>query len=788
MTTQTWIGGSNADWFSATDWSGDVIPSPSDTALIVLSGGQTNINLGVTPFVNNGIVDITGQGTLLLDGETVTNQGTVTISSGSTLEFGAGSSILDFNNAGLIEADAGTSLILGSSFDPTVSNTGSIVANGASISIAPSPTNLAAFANSITGADNNLSIPLVNGPVGEAASLNGSTLEIGTVFNYLGFRLPVNEGTVRFIGDGTLAFQSFFSGPIGQGLTLDGFALGDTIDLPGANNVTVTYIQSSPNTGTLDLIGGGGTVSSIVMTGSYATSDFPMKPDGMGGTEIAFALPSTHTWLSASGGNWFTGSNWSDGTSPQQFDTEVVAQPGSYVVEAKVGSFDNGGTIEVRNGATLSLAGTVRGPFLVSWNLALDNTGLIDVEAGSTLSLAPPSGQSFDLAAFGYTNVGTVVMDNSALRMLPIGVDVTSEANVGFSHFVNSISGTGDSLTVIAQQNNGLSGGYAANLLGETIYVGPTFSRVEFDSSAVDGVVDFRGSGTLALGVFDTLGNTGSFTATVEDFGDGDAIDLTKVDAPSFFVSYTPGTLALGDALGTFATINMVGNYQTSDFYIKPDGNGGTDILLCMATGTKLSTVEGWCKVEKLEPGNRMMTASGESRPVRWIGRRVVNLAKHPYPEKVCPVRVLKGTFGFNCPQTDVLLSPDHAVFTDGVLIPIRYLINGDSIRQEFDRSTITYYHVELDRHDVLIADGLQVESYLDTGGRNNFEDAEATIAMHPDFSFREWEASGCAPLMVTGPIVESVRHRLSERTIPCPSSIQRHSRARRGKRLLISA
>src|ERR1019366_10641252 len=60
-----------------------------------------------------------------------------------------------------------------------------------------------------------------------------------------------------------------------------------------------------------------------------------------------------------------------------------------------------------------------------------------------------------------------------------------------------------------------------------------------------------------------------------------------------------------------------------------------------------------------------------------------------------------------------------------GVLIPIRYLVNGRSIAQEA-RDEVTYWHVELARHDILLAEGLPAESYLDTGNRDAFADNAA--------------------------------------------------------------
>jgi hypothetical protein len=111
-------------------------------------------------------------------------------------------------------------------------------------------------------------------------------------------------------------------------------------------------------------------------------------------------------------------------------------------------------------------------------------------------------------------------------------------------------------------------------------------------------------------------------------------------------------------------------------------------------------------------------------------------------------------------PCSDLWLSPDHAVFVDDVLIPIQYLINGSNVAQE-PRDEVTYYHVELARHDVLLAEGLPCESYLDTGNRSNFANEGTSLALHPDFSSLTWEALGCAPLVVTGPTLEAVQHRL---------------------------
>ena len=74
----------------------------------------------------------------------------------------------------------------------------------------------------------------------------------------------------------------------------------------------------------------------------------------------------------------------------------------------------------------------------------------------------------------------------------------------------------------------------------------------------------------------------------------------------------------------------------------------------------------------------------------------------------------------------------------------------------------MTYYHVELPRHDVLLAEGLPTESYLDSGDRGNFANGGRPLALHPDFASRAWEADACAPLLVTGLQLDAARRWIS--------------------------
>ena len=181
----------------------------------------------------------------------------------------------------------------------------------------------------------------------------------------------------------------------------------------------------------------------------------------------------------------------------------------------------------------------------------------------------------------------------------------------------------------------------------------------------------------------------------------------------------------------------------------------------CFAAGTRLATPGGDVAVEHLKAGDIVLTADGSAEEIVWIGTRNVACHAHPKPAKILPVRVRANAFGPALPKRDLILSPDHAIFVDGVLIPVCELINGASVVQERVHA-IRYLHVELALHDVVIAEGLPVESFLDLGNHRQFGEGPGPMDLHPDFTALAWEAA-CAPLKLCGPEVDAVRGRLAQ-------------------------
>jgi hypothetical protein len=268
----------------------------------------------------------------------------------------------------------------------------------------------------------------------------------------------------------------------------------------------------------------------------------------------------------------------------------------------------------------------------------------------------------------------------------------------------------------------------------------------------------FAGDATLELGT------PTDFLTPIAAFGPGRTIELQATTVTG--LGYAGNTLMVQDGTSTVATLLVGVGYSLQDFGFASVA-GGTDItsdhFACYAAGTRILTARGDVAVEHLREGEPAVTKSGETAPIRWIGHRRIDCRRHPRPHDVWPVRVLADAFGSGLPRRDLWLSPDHAVFVDGVLIPIRYLLNGKTVAQE-QRNAITYWHVELPRHDLLLAEGLPAESFLDTGNRAAFSNGGASVQLHPEFALRVWETKACAPLVLGGPrLATAKRHFLTQ-------------------------
>ncbi len=160
--------------------------------------------------------------------------------------------------------------------------------------------------------------------------------------------------------------------------------------------------------------------------------------------------------------------------------------------------------------------------------------------------------------------------------------------------------------------------------------------------------------------------------------------------------------------------------------------------VACFAAGTRIRTATGDVAVEALAVGDRVVTRAGRDVAIAWLGHRRLRCAQHARPVDVWPVHLAEDAFGPGQPQRTLRLSPDHAVFVDGVLVPIRYLVNGATIVQQ-PCETVEYWHVELGAHDVILAEGLPVESHSGHRQPRRLRQCRRLVRMTPDFARGVW-------------------------------------------------
>lgn len=205
------------------------------------------------------------------------------------------------------------------------------------------------------------------------------------------------------------------------------------------------------------------------------------------------------------------------------------------------------------------------------------------------------------------------------------------------------------------------------------------------------------------------------------------------------------GTLDVDQTTGQMTwsfTLGDVQQYagQNYDVYFVgkyADQNSDSDLLklviTCFVDGTLIATPNGETAVESLSIGDLVQTTDGRQVPVKWVGRKRIH--NHILlSEKTAPVRIAAGALGNGMPHADLYLSADHGLIMDGMVVNAGALVNGTSIRfttlQEMPKE-FSYWHIETDGHDEILANGAPAETFVDYIGRRSFDNHDEYLALY---------------------------------------------------------
>jgi T5SS/PEP-CTERM-associated repeat protein len=575
-----------------------------------------------------------------------------------------------------------------------------------------------------------------------------SAVEIG-----LGFSAPasgavtVNSGLFSFAGGMSIGVNT--SGSNGT-LTVNGGLVINT------GTDTVQIGQNTGDSGTLVINGGTFSDASGFFgvgqpnaNGTLAvnTGGTLITSGSTGGLSIINTSGATQAAATVGGGTWDTVGNLfvgDTGNGSLVINNNGIVNVGTTAF-FNIGNQSGGkGTVTVSNGQLSS--GNVEVAF------AGGASGLLTVDAGGTVAAVASNGL---LIGSG----GTVVMAGG-----------TVAAN-GISTIVGLIEGFG-TLIAGANSNAGTIKASGGRLLVMGGIASTGADAIDLGSTLEVGGGDIGSSQSVSFvnGATNSALQLDSLSLTTQSFGLSDWQNGDELIIGNGSVVTGANWLNGASLMGTLEVDTNGGAYDFTNVSLaagtQPVFNTGSnfvELVSCFAMGTHIASEAGELLVQTLRVGDRVRLASGELERVTWVGCRTIDCRAHPDPQLVWPVRIRAHAFGPRCPTRDLWLSPDHALFIDGVLIPAKHLIDGAAIEQ-VAVPVVTYYHIELTHHDVLLAEGLPAESYLADADLGAFGRRGEPVALFPDMASRVWEAEGCAPLVVAGPALEAARRRIARR------------------------
>jgi hypothetical protein len=455
---------------------------------------------------------------------------------------------------------------------------------------------------------------------------------------------------------------------------------------------------------------------------------------GVNASDLSFAqfgvLSYASRWTNGAGtSNWNDAGNWSDGVVPGAAYTGAVTVTSVGAPNLRIGAGNPAFSV-----ASLTLTTTtssivtldVSGSLTVNGALA-SHGATVSIEAGGVLNVAGDFDQSGTLNNSGSLVVGGTYTEGDATLLGNGGTLAAGSVSIVSGGQFTFDGGTLDT------QNFALTGGTVTVQSG---VVNLALAPTDYGAVEIAGGATLDLSGDVGSGV--TLDFTGSggrlviedparFSAAIHGIEHASVIEIAGRTIASAAISGTELTITTSD--GGLYRFQVDAQAPQGNF--TPSQDGG--VVICFMAGTFIATPTGQREVQDLAKGDLVITHDGRLASIRWLGRQTVS-TRFSDPLRVLPIRIRAGALGDERPARDLLVSPDHALLVNDLLIHASALVNGTSIfREKAVPETYVYYHVELDDHALILAENIPAETFVDHVDRMNFDNWDEHEALYPD-------------------------------------------------------
>ena len=593
-----------------------------------------------------------------------------------------------------------------------------------------------------------------SGPAKTFTVGNGATGNFGNV-NLLGENVTFNTGNANNLEFGNISLGDNNKFNVSGSITGTGISLGSNTSFTAATNASVNL-----GGGNVTLSGTGNNFilnNNVAFTAGTVTADLNTNNFTLGSSDI-YDVKGWNLSNSSSLAKTFA---VADGATGNFGDVNLTG-----MVNFSTGLANNLilDTVMLNKNSSINLDGT----YVTVHNLDMSNGGVANLNYNSaesnvvSLSNVILSGNGrIKIAQNSEVDIGSLTMDG----VNPGVIELDNDAVLNIRSINATNVGT-DMPTIII--HNG----------ARVIVNGQQITR---SSSLNDLIADFNNE---ANGVYEYHGSIEDVDGhlVIKNFKLDDHLlfenDTGSSDVNTFYTSYKDGILSIihndgktsktiasfrydaGDSNQALPNVNIVRG---------SDGNSYFDITKCFLLGTNILTSKGEKSVESLSVGDEVVAICNNgriNRKIVWIGKTDISVDQGKNRYDLYPVCIKAHAFGLNKPHRDLYLTPEHTVYIDGGLIPVRMLVNGRSIVIDKSRDKFQIYHVETEQHSILLSENLMTESYLNTDDKYLFDNDIVNFGLefNEHAGHKSWENDAAAPLTVSRGKVEPIWNRLDRR------------------------